>query len=88
MLSKEEFLKEYIYRFDESFPYRLLSRMKEDCKYFLGNGNRFVGHLWAGEGAETHIQYMKYIWEYLPEKPEWLTMEEIEKFAEQMIEKE
>ena len=84
-MNKEEFLKKYIYGSDESFPYRLLSRMEEDCKYFLGNGNRFVGHLWASEGAETHIRYMKYIWEYLPEKPEWLSMEDIEAYEKLMI---
>lgn len=85
MLSKEEFLKKFILSSDESYPYMLLDRMRSDCEYFLGNGNRHPKHLWATEGAEAHIQYMKYIWEYLPEKPEWLTMEEIEKFAELMI---
>ena len=28
--------------------YMLLSRLKQDCDYFLGHGNRYEGRLWAG----------------------------------------
>ena len=85
MMTKEEFLKKFIYESDKKFPYMLLDRMRADCEYFLGYGNRNARHLWANEGAETHIKYMKYIWEFLPEKPEWLTMEDIENYEKRML---
>lgn len=28
--------------------YMFLDRMRNDCNYFLGNGNGYEGHLWAG----------------------------------------
>lgn len=67
-----------ILKHDQKFRYMLLSRMKSDCDYYLGNGNRFAGHLW-GQNEVNHIGYMKALWESFGEneKPEWLTMEQI-----------
>ena len=28
--------------------YQMLDRMKQDCEYFLGHGNRVTKYLWAG----------------------------------------
>jgi len=71
---------------DEKFRYQLLDRMRCDCLYYLGNGNRQKKYLWAGNEAD-HIAYMKAIWNSFPAdaKPEWLTLEQIEEFEKQMI---
>lgn len=63
--------------------YMMLSRLKQDCDYFLGNGNRNEKHLWS-LNKEDHIAEMKRIYNSLEEKPEWLSMEDIEKYAERM----
>ena len=70
----------------ESFKYQLLSRMQQDCKYYLGNGGRNTKQLWASNEKE-HIEYMKSIWASFPQegKPEWLSMEEIEEFEKAMV---
>lgn len=66
------------------FEYMMLSRLKMDCKYYLGNGNRYNGHLWADTPSE-HIGEMKRLYNILPVKPEWLTMEQIEEFEKEMV---
>ena len=63
--------------------YMLLSRLKSDCDYFLGNGNRHEKHLWAGD-VKGQIEKMKELWNAIIVKPEWLSMEEIEKYATKM----
>ena len=65
------------------YNYRLLSRLKSDCDYFLGNGNRYEKHLWAGN-VDDQIAKMKELYNKLPEKPEWLTMEDIENYEKEM----
>jgi hypothetical protein len=69
---------------DYKFEYMLLSRLESDCKYFLGNGNRYEKDLWAGS-VEKQIEKMKELWNLLPEKPEWLTLERIEEYEKQMM---
>lgn len=66
-----------------SFYYSLLDRCVSDCKYFLGNGNRCEKHLY-GKSVKVHIAIMKDIYYKLPQKPEWLTMEEINEYEKQM----
>ena len=68
-----------------SFKYMLLDRMKTDCNYFLGNGNRQEKDLWSNNVTE-HIEDMKALWNSFTEdgKPEWLTMEQIEEFEKKM----
>lgn len=83
IMEKNEFLRKYIMNSTEGFPYMLLSRMQSDCGYYLENGNRLAKYLWAND-EKAHIAYMRYIWEFLPEKPEWLTMEEINDYAKKM----
>lgn len=63
---------------DEKFRYMLLSRMKSDCDYYLGNGGRCAKHLWAGDEVKQ-IAYMKALWNSFGEndKPEWLTRDEL-----------
>lgn len=70
---------------NDSFKYMLLDRMKQDCNYYLGNGNRLKKFLWANDESE-HIKNMKALWNSFSEdkKPEWLTMEEIEEYEKKM----
>ena len=63
--------------------YRLVGRLKADCDYFLGAGGRAEKHLWAGNVREQ-IAKMRELYVLLPEKPEWLTMEDIDRYAQRM----
>lgn len=63
--------------------YELLYRLKSDCDYFLGNGDGFEGHLWAGS-VDKQIAKMRELYDQLEEKPEWLTSEDIDRYEEEM----
>lgn len=67
------------------FQYMLLSRLQSDCEYFLGWGNRNEKGLWAGS-VDAQIEKMKSLWNDFPDdaKPEWLSMEQINKYATEM----
>ena len=84
-LEKIEAMQEIIVTHDEKYRYMLLDRMRSDCAYFLGNGNRHAKYLWAGN-VEDQIADMKMLWSsFKPcEKPEWQTMEDIESLEKRM----
>lgn len=63
--------------------YMLLGRLKQDCDYFLKNGNRAEKHLWAGN-VDSQIAKMKELYNKLPKKPEWLSMKDIENYEKEM----
>ena len=65
--------------------YRLLSRLKSDCEYFLSTGARAEKHLWTGS-VDEQIDKMREIYDLLPEKPEWLSKQDIDNYERQMIE--
>ena len=66
------------------FEYMMLSRLQSDCEYFLNWGQRREKHLWAGN-CKDQITEMKRLYELLPEKPEWLTLEQIEEYETKMV---
>ena len=66
-----------------SFFYQMLSRLKSDCEYFLGNGCRFEPHLWAGS-VDAHIAEMRKYYALVPEKPDWLTEADIDLYERDM----
>lgn len=70
------------------FRYMMLDRMRQDCAYYLGNGNRLTKYLWAGDEVK-HIACMKSLWNSFPEgeKPEWLTYEQILEYEKEMCPK-
>lgn len=70
---------------NSEYQYMLLDRLKTDCEYFLGNGNRNEKHLWAGS-VDAQIKEMKKIWNSLKEKPEWITMDDINNYEKEMKE--
>ena len=61
----------------------LLDRLRADCDYFLGAGGRSEKHLWAGN-VHAQVKKMRELYDALPEKPEWLTAEAIDRYAAQM----
>lgn len=63
--------------------YRLLGRLKSDCDYFMGAGGRAEKHLWAGNVREQ-ISKMRELYASLPDKPEWLAPEDIDRYARRM----
>lgn len=68
-------------RYEPRFRYMMLDRMRQDCDYCIrinGDGNC----LWAGD-KKSQIENMKALWNTFSEedKPEWLTMDQIEEFA-------
>lgn len=70
---------------DFKFEYQLLSRLKEDCNYYLGASRGFEPHLWA-HTVEAQIEKMKELYQGFPEegKPEWLTWEDILDYENKM----
>ena len=72
---------------ENEFQYQMLDRMRLDCEYFLGYGNRCTKDLW-GKSIEKHIEAMRRIWNELKEKPVWLSMEQINEYERKMKEEE
>ena len=67
-----------------TFSYQLLSRLQQDCEYYLGFGARNKKRLWAQDETEQ-IRKMKELYSSLPEKPEWITLEAIEQYEAAMM---
>jgi hypothetical protein len=74
----EDYFNESLNEEDDKFNYMLLGRLQQDCNYFLGNGDGYEPHLWAGN-VEDQIAKMKELYNKVPEKPEWLSLEDIDK---------
>jgi hypothetical protein len=76
---------DWVLAHDEKYRYQLLNRLKFDCDYYLGYGDKHSGYLWAGN-ARDQIEAMKTLWNSFPDggKPEWLTWKQIETYAEKM----
>ena len=68
---------------DHSNAYQLLDRLRADCDYFLGAGQGAEKHLWAGS-VQAQISKMRELYDALPEKPEWLTAQDIDAYERQM----
>ena len=68
---------------DYSNSYRLLDRLRKDCDYYLDAGERAEKHLWAGS-VEKQIAKMRELYAALPEKPEWLSEQDIDRYEQQM----
>ena len=66
------------------FYYQFLARLLSDCKYFLGAGNRYNGVLWAHEPT-AQLRIMRAIYAILPEKPEWTSLDQINRIEAAMV---
>jgi len=68
----------------DNYKYALLARMQSDCRYVLdveigiyGNSLRACQfRLWA-KTPEAQIAHMRKLYDEVPEKPDWITEEEI-----------
>jgi hypothetical protein len=71
--------------YDETFRYMMLSRMQQDCEYYLDHGRRNPNVLWAGSEVK-HIEHMRALWNTFSamDKPDWLSYEDIEEYARRM----
>ena len=75
---------------DSPVKYQFLDRMRFDCNYLTGDSGpkyRIGDFLWA-DNVEDQIDNMKALWNSFSEegKPEWLSMEQIDKYKEQLVE--
>ena len=72
-------------KYDAKFRYMMLSRMKQDCDYYFGNGGRNPKILWAGD-EKSQIDNMIALWKsFDPEdRPEWMTWRDIIGYANKM----
>lgn len=71
----------------KEFNYMLLDRLRNDCEYFLGNGNGNADTLWAKD-IDEQIAKMKELYNSFTDdqKPEWITMEDIDNYEKKMKE--
>lgn len=65
------------------FEYMLLGRLRDDCEYWLGYGDRVDKYLWAGS-PQRQIEKMLEIYDGLEDKPEWISRADIIDYAERM----
>ena len=87
-MKPSETIKNVIENSETKFKYQLLSRMKSDCNYYLGYGNRNKNCLWSGS-EEQQIIDMKALLESFDRqnKPEWLTILDIWEYEIKMTNK-
>lgn len=85
-ITQEVVCEEPFTRHPKEFEYRMLGRLKSDCDYFLGCGNGCERHLWGGS-VEKICDEMERLWNCFSDadKPEWLTMEQIKEYREEML---
>lgn len=78
-------MEKWLSESEPSFRYMLLDRLRQDCEYYLGNGNRSRNAIWA-EDEESQIGTMIDIWKSFSDedKPEWLTWEQIVDYAQRL----
>lgn len=72
-------------KYKPNFRYMMLSRLKQDCDYYLGNGNRSTNALWSRNKTDQ-IANMLALWNTfdVEDKPEWLTKDDIANYARRM----
>lgn len=74
-----------------AYDYQLLDRLKSDCDYYLGACVDFgmdmtaaQKNLWAGN-IEAQVAKMRELYDKLPEKPDWLTVQDIDRYEHDML---
>lgn len=70
---------------DLTFRYMMLSRLKQDCNYYLNYGGQNPNCLWAKDET-SQIENMIALWKTFDddEKPEWLTWGDLIYYALKM----
>lgn len=79
-------MEDWILKSEPKYRYMLLDRERQDCEYYLGNGNRNPKNLCTGN-EKLQIEEMKALWNSFSDedKPEWLTWEDILDFEKKMV---
>lgn len=67
----------------DRFNYMMLDRLRCDCDYYLNYGGRNAKSLWAKD-EQKQIDKMRELYDLLPIKPEWLTIDQINEYAARM----
>lgn len=72
-------------RYEPEFRYMMLSRMKQDCDYYIRMDTNNPKHLWA-QNEKDQIANMVAIWNTFDpdDRPEWLTWGDIIYYALKM----
>lgn len=81
----ESLLDKYKLNGDDSFRYMMLSRLQSDCKYVLGAAEGNTRHLWVKDDIKTHCALMRELYNSLPEKPDWISLEDIDNYEKEML---
>ena len=70
----------------EEFKYQMLDRMKSDCDYCLANNSELELCL-CGLSVSEYITFMTALYKSFPDdkKPEWISIEDINKYEEAML---
>jgi hypothetical protein len=76
-------IKNEVKKWDTKFKYQILSRLQQDCEYFIYTTH--VKHLWAGD-IPDHIKYMKVLYKSFKiwNRPKWLTYKQIKHYEKIM----
>lgn len=80
----ESLLDKYKLNGDDRFRYMMLSRLQSDCKYVLGAAEGNTRHLWVKDDIKTHCALMRELYNSLPEKPDWISLEDIDNYEKEM----
>ena len=63
----------------------MLSRLQSDCKYVLGAAEGNTRHLWVKNDIKTHCALMRELYNSLPKKPDWVSLEDIDNYEKEML---
>lgn len=75
---------EEILKSDDTFRYMMLDRLRSDSWYYIKTSHHLKSLYF--HDTKKHVDAMKAIWNSLPVKPEWLTMEDITEIEDKMKE--
>jgi len=75
-------------KIDKNSCYLFLGRLHMDANQFIMDGSFCYGkeHRLFSGSVEEHIKDMRALWDFCPEIPEWLTLEELEELEGKMRE--
>lgn len=68
---------------EDKFNYMMLDRLRSDCEYYLGYGNRNKNRLHEND-EKLHVERMKERYNNCPVKPEWLSYDKILEYEKLM----
>ena len=81
----ESLLDKYKLNGDDKFRYMMLGRLQSDCKYVLGAAEGNTRHLWVKDDIKTHCALMRELYNSLPKKPDWISLEDIDNYEKEIL---